>query len=223
VSTLYVKNKVLIVNLYDGEPIEVPGLTQESIDLIFQLHANYIELYDITPVDIIHEKFPQPPSFTEALMQSQADKSSENSFRIGFSSIDEFGSVLQHNPQQASAPELPPEVLQKIAAITQIIAPEDVQNLPKPEPHCNCMHCQIARAVQQTAHSTEAPKELPEEVVKPEELEFQQWDVKQTGDNLFDVTNRLDTLEHYNVYLGQPVGCTCGCQGCEHVLAVLRS
>ena len=44
----------------------------------------------------------------------------------------------------------------------------------------------------------------------------------QTDEKMFTVTNRLDKNEKFNVYLGKPIGCTCGKEGCEHILAVLR-
>ena len=48
-------------------------------------------------------------------------------------------------------------------------------------------------------------------------------EITQTGDKLFTVVNKLDPQENYHVYLGHPVGCTCGKQGCEHILVVLKS
>ena len=57
--------------------------------------------------------------------------------------------MMQHNPSQADAPDIPPDILQKIGAITKIIAPTEEQVfLPKAEPNCNCFHCQIARSVE---------------------------------------------------------------------------
>ena len=67
------------------------------------------------------------------------------------------------------------------------------------------------------------PALTQEEEVTDRDLSFQQWAIEQTGDKLFCVTNKLDRLEKYNVFLGDPVGCTCGIQGCEHILAVLKS
>ena len=40
---------------------------------------------------------------------------------------------------------------------------------------------------------------------------------------LIVVTNPLDANEHYNVFLGDPIGCTCGQKNCEHIRAVLNS
>ena len=126
-----------------------------------------------------------------------------------------------------NAPDLPAEILEKIASIAKIIAPEDQNSLPKSEPHCNCFYCQVSRAIQAGLIHHEAgakPQEEPnEEPISDEDLSFQQWDILQASDNLYTVINRLDTQEKYNVFLGQPVGCTCGKLACEHILAVLKS
>ena len=105
-------------------------------------------------------------------------------------------------------------------AIAKIISPSEELLLPKSEPGCNCFFCQIARALNpelSSSHTTDEP------AIADEELQFQQWDIKQTGEKLYSVINRLDEHEKYNVYLGHPIGCTCGKQGCEHILAVLKS
>ena len=44
--------------------------------------------------------------------------------RVGFAGFDEAGQMMQHNPAQADAPDIPFEILQKIAAIAKIIAPD---------------------------------------------------------------------------------------------------
>ena len=126
---------------------------------------------------------------------------------------------MQHNSAQGDAPDLPAELIQKIAGIAQIMAGGDLKNFPKPEPHCNCMHCQVARAI----HNGEKEDEADEETVSDEDLQFRTWDISQSGEKLFTVTNPLDSDEHYNVFLGSPVGCTCGESHCEHIRAVLSS
>ena len=132
---------------------------------------------------------------------------------------------MQHNPQQAEAPNLPPDVLEKVASLAKMMSLDDLQAMPRAEPHCNCFHCQITRAI-----VGEEPKEAvymetasSEPVVQEEDLRFQQWEVKETGESMYSVTNKLDPGEHYHVYLGHPMGCTCGKQGCEHIVAVLHS
>ena len=65
--------------------------------------------------------------------------------------------------------------------------------------------------------------EEPLEEVTDEDLKFRTWDIKQPGKKLYLVTNPLDNNENYNVFLGKPVGCTCGQKYCEHIKAVLNS
>ncbi len=66
------------------------------------------------------------------------------------------------------------------------------------------------------------PENLDEDVSE-EELKFKMWDIEEIDETLFKVTNPLDANEHYNVYLGNPIGCTCGKKNCEHIKAVLNT
>lgn len=210
IAALHMKGGMLAITLVDGDTLLIPKLSQNDIDLIFQYHASYLE----------NE---QAVSSKKDLMQSKdiMDDKTEPSIRLAFgNSLEGLGTLMQHNPNQANFPDLPPEVLQKIGAIAKIIEPSEDLIIPKAEPDCNCFHCQIARVINPA--STQSVQEEHHEVSE-EELQFQQWNIVQTGDQLFSVTNRLDEHEKYNVYLGQPVGCTCGKAGCEHILAVLKS
>ena len=62
-----------------------------------------------------------------------------------------------------------------------------------------------------------------EEEITEDDLKFRNWDIRQTADKLYAVTNPLDENEHYSVFLGTPLGCTCGEKNCEHIRAVLNS
>lgn len=213
VSSILFKNGELVIKVKDGEPVHIPNLAPQIVEAVFAAHAHYMENQT--------EALPG-----NALMNPQL--LGESPFKIGFSTTDGLGAALQHNPEQAEAPDLPPEMLEKLGAIAKIVAPEDLDALPKPEAHCNCVHCQIARAIQRSIHSDATLEVKPqetkdEEVISDEELKFQEWDITQTGDQLFTVINRLDSHEKYRVFLGHPVGCTCGKAGCEHILAVLKS
>jgi len=115
-------------------------------------------------------------------------------------------------------PELSHEVLQRVIGMVKMIAPDEIQNIPPSEPHCNCIHCQISRAV-----SDDAPEQISDEIVSDEDLKFRDWEVSAEGDNLFVVRHPLNTDEEYHVYLGDPIGCTCGSKQCEHIAAALRS
>jgi hypothetical protein len=225
VSALHMKGQVLVISLLDGETIEVQNLAPEIINHIFSTHANHLEKEytqetpSISPTNVFQQ-------FSEILKH---DPQAEPMFRMSIGNLDELGSVLHHNSQQSNSPDIPKEILSKIAAITKIFSPEEM-TIPKAEPHCNCTHCQIARTLgqslsQEATAMAEIPKikAVPEEEISDKELQFQQWDVIESGNQLYTVTNRLDSLEKYSVFLGTPVGCTCGNPNCEHIVAVLKT
>lgn len=210
IAGIHMKGSNLAVTLLDGDTVLIPNLNSDTIQTIFQHHALYLEK------EI-------PPSFANGEISQIKNmmEPGEPSIRFAFgSSLEGLGSMMRHNPSQADAPDLPPEILQKIGAISKIIAPADEQlAIPKAEPNCNCFHCQIARAI----NSSSPIISEEEHQVTPEDLQFQEWSISQIGDKLYSVTNKLDEHERYNVYLGEPVGCTCGKTGCDHILAVLKS
>lgn len=217
VAALHMKGNLLVVSLTDGNTVTIPGLPKDIVDSAFRYHALFLENEEIqTTSPSIRNQNPE----NELLFNGQ----SGSTIRFAIGPMGELGQMMQHNPAQANAPDLPSEILQKVSALAKMIAPEDETVLPKPEPSCNCFHCQIARAINHSAREEEIEPSLEhEEVVHDEELQFQQWTITQTGEKLFSVTSRLDESEKYHVYLGHPVGCTCGQDGCEHILAVLKS
>jgi hypothetical protein len=152
--------------------------------------------------------------------------SNDQIFRIGIGSIDEMGQAMQHNADHKNAPDLPKELLEKIAHLIQMITPNDPDLIPKAEPHCNCMHCQIARALtlgEEPVEEQIIEEEEDDEVVLDEELQFSQFEIEQMGNYLFHVKDKLAPFASFTVHLKDPVGCTCGKEGCEHVVAVLKS
>ena len=204
VTSIHMKGALLVVVLKEGEVVHIPGLGSTVIETIFSAHAKFLEMDSSSLKKIDNVEIP---------------------FRFGFATADSMAQAMQHNPAQANTPDIPDEILSKISAMTKIIAPEDSNILPKAEPHCNCMHCQIARAIhrgQDKEEITFIAKDAEEEVLD-EELSFQQWEITQTGDKLYAVINRLDSQEKYSVYLGHPIGCTCGTENCEHIVAVLKT
>lgn len=221
VAALHVSGTTLVVHLIDGEVINIPNLNMELMETIFEAHASYLE--EKGKQDASKGGNPRGFSFHPGQGSEM-----EFPFKFGIGATDSLGTVLQHNPAQANMPPLPTDVLEKIKSIAKIIAPEDLTLVPKPEPHCNCMHCQIARTINQGLGITDIyakEEKAKEEIVQDDELKFQQWEIKPTqgNDKLYTVINRLDPQESYNVFLGQPVGCTCGKPGCEHIVAVLKS
>ena len=184
ISSLHVEGERLIVLLQNGTSVEVPGLSSATIEEIFDAHARSTEEGPIAT----------PLSFSLPLNGS-------------------IGSAMQHNPEQAELPPLPPEMLKKITTIARAFGVDD--SLPTPESNCNCIYCQIAR-------SLNGEQEQVEEV-SDEDLKFRNWEIAQVEEKLYTVTNPLDPTEHYNVFLGSPIGCTCGSKECEHIRAVLHS
>lgn len=218
IRTLYMQETNLIVSLIDGTLITIPHLTPQEVEMIFTTHSAFVE-HEQSSARFL--KNPQTGTFSEG-----QNIEGIASMHLNMENIESFSSALHHNSEQANMPNLPKEILKKIAGIAKIIAPSEIQNMPKPEPHCNCPHCQIARAIHEIEGEKTEENQIVskhEEVINEKDLSFQQWEINQLDEHLYSVTNRLDTSEKYNVFLGQPIGCTCGNTGCEHILAVLKS
>lgn len=216
IGTLYISPKGdLIINLKNGREISLPHLSKEEMETIFSMHSKAIEKLSSSL-----EKFPNP-------LQRNPSPLPPLGFSISSSSpIDAMGSVLQHNPEQKDAPDLPEEILNKISGISKILGMPNQDALPEPEEGCNCMYCQIARSIRRANCSEESDKtskENIEEIVSDQDLKFREWDIQQIADKLFSVTSCTDDSESYRVYLGSPIGCTCGQKNCEHIRAVLNS
>jgi len=233
IRTIYLKETDLVISLPQGE-ITIPGLSPEIREQIFAAYGTFLEEPQ-TRISMPHQE--KPASFQLFQLSSNPGSIPPTTgiegatIRFGMDSLDSFSSAMQHNMAQSHMPNLPKEILEKIAAVARAVAPEEVPNMPKPEPHCNCTHCQIARAIHYPMEETDnqLPStpileiEVKEEIISDADLSFQQWEINQTGEKLYAVANRLDSQERYSVYLGHPVGCTCGKHGCEHILAVLKS
>lgn len=202
----------LTFHITNGETVTLPEIPQEELSKIFIAHATFLEN------QVLNEQGFKPPRF---FPNPKGRQEHELPIRFTFGTMDGIGSTIQHNSSQKNAPNLPDEMLSKLAEVSRILAPNDPEQLPKAEPHCNCPHCQIARAL--SGHFNQEHNKQHEEEVSFDELQFQQWEVTQTGEKLFNVTNKLDQLENYSVHLGNPIGCTCGKENCEHILAVLRN
>lgn len=215
VASLHVEQQMmgapfLVVVLLNGQRIEIPHLETPVLEGIFHAHARYME-----------QEFAKPAP-KENMGQLMPEQLMNFPLKIAIGGLEGVGKILEHNPQQTDAPPLPPEILQKIALLCRSLNPEETNSLPEAEPHCNCVHCQIARAFHEGLEHAKN-QQIPEEEVTEADLKFRTWDITQTSDKLFLVSNPLNNEEHYHVFLGDPVGCTCGQKACEHIQAVLRS
>jgi len=197
------KTNTLTVILKDNSTISVSNFSKEDAQKAFECHSQFLE----SPSKNM-EKSPFSPI----------------GFGIPFNengkTIEGLGAAMEHNPDQKDAPDLPDELLTKISSVAKALGLDKIENLPHAEPHCNCFHCQMARAMHKKSHFEE---ENEVEAVSDEELKFRTWDIKQKTDKLYIVSNPLDEKEKYNVFIGHPIGCTCGHNNCEHIKAVLRS
>lgn len=222
VSALHMRGADLVFTLKEGPEVVIPQLPTPIISDIFSAHAQYMQVDgQLNQMGRELRAAPLIPKSLAAL--TDPSMANEQIFRIGIGSLEEMGQAMQHNPDQKNMPPLPPELLGKISSIIKMIAPQDADISPKAEPHCNCMHCQIARAVHSEESAHDAPAKEEEPQVLDEELAFSQFEIRPTGDNLYTVQDKLAPHQRFTVHLGDPVGCTCGKSGCEHLVAVLKS
>jgi hypothetical protein len=214
---------LLIINLTNGSRIQLPPLDPPIMGVIFTAHADSLES-DLPSLSNHLPSTPQNPPANEPLMTFDLSP-----IKIGMAGLENLGSALQHSPEQSESPNLPQEILEKITSISKAMGIEDPNLLPRAEPHCNCVHCQIARAINGEREENgerenpESAEALEEETISDEDLKFRLWDIAQKNEKLYSVTNPLDEKECYGVFLGNPVGCTCGTKNCEHIRAVLNS
>lgn len=195
----------LEVILHNGTKVSIPNLSAANLEKIFAAHALSIES---APAD-----------------------GSDNHFGISLnpsgmvlSGMENFTGMMQHDPNQKDAPSLPSEILEKISEMGKAMGVDkDTFNIPEGDSNCNCPYCQISRAVHGQEHLYEREDNSLENEVSKEELTFREWNITQKNDKLYEVTNPFEESEKYSVYLGDPIGCTCGKNNCEHILAVLKS
>lgn len=206
---------VLILQLKEGNLIRIPHLGTKVINHIFEQHKNFLHNSQKK-----RSEQKNPLSFLQQITGLNIDQLENMPIRFGVGEVAREGIdfAMQHRADKADSPDLPLEMIEKISGVLKMFTGNDVSEFPKPEAHCNCSFCQISRSL----HGIEKPAPI-EEKVCDEELSFRDWDIEQIEEKLYKVTNPLDSSEHYNVYLGSPIGCTCGKQHCEHIKKVLSS
>jgi hypothetical protein len=241
VTCLYMEDEILVITLANGDSVELPNLSQELIERLFSAHhafmrrnTNPLVRMAGMPKEMASPVIGAPAAPAIAAMDDPSSIEAVTGMRFGVSGIEgAMGTALQHDPTMANAQDIPKDILMKFAAISKILAPEDAEAFPKAESGCNCMHCQIINAIRSELvkdgrfeMKAEVLSEVPiakEEPILEEDLQFQQWEIHRAGEKLFNVINKLERSEQYRVYLGEPIGCTCGTDGCEHVVVVLKS
>ncbi|MBS0623886.1 MAG: hypothetical protein JSS62_04610 [Verrucomicrobia bacterium] len=208
----------LVMHLDNGSQITIRDLDKALIDLAFSAHLKYLE----AKAEQQENKAKGPSGLLQQLLGLPAEQIEGVPFRLGLNGIPGLENIemaMQHDASQAKAADLPQELLEKVMQVTKMLTGGNLAGFPKPEPHCNCPHCQMSRAM----HGLPKEAAPTEELIEDKDLTFRDWDIKQIADNLYSVVNPLDQDEQYQVFIGQPIGCTCGHSHCEHLKAVLRS
>jgi hypothetical protein len=208
---------ILALHLKDGKTVRIPQVDSSLIDIAFAAHVKFLES------KISEQNQAEPNKAIGNLLQQLTgltpDQFNNLPIRFGISGVEGMPGMeaLQHNSTYGNAPDMPAEVLDKISGMIKMLSNGEVSSFPKPELHCNCPHCQVARSVHNIEKEPVSPIDQP---VSDEELSFRDWEIVKKGDKLYNVIN-LESKEEYSVYLGTPIGCTCGNTSCEHIKAVL--
>lgn len=207
----------LVMHLDSGAEIVIQNLDKALIDLAFSAHLKYMEA---NPKKGSGDK--NPANLFSQFLGMSPEQMENMPIRLGFGNMPGMENIemaMQHDESKSDSEPLPKEILDRVGEMTKMIVGDQLSIFPQAHPHCNCPHCQIARAI----HGETKEEEAPVEEVSEQDLQFQNWSIEEMGSDLYRVTNPLDSDEQYQVYLGTPVGCTCGKDHCEHIKAVLRS
>ncbi len=234
VTAISFDNDELKICLNSGQEVFFKDLDLKTVDNIFKQHSKYIsslENQEASEKQTPQKKSNEAPSPTEQtnqdhtfeVLQKGLKEVVSMTMKLGGSAIGELGAILEHNPAHAELPPLPQDMAERMKVLSNIIPKEDLEAMNPPIEGCNCLYCQIQRIIRNESSKTFETSPHEEDAVDDKELEFSEWQVTSIGDKLYSVVNKLDTNEEYRVFLGEPMGCTCGRPHCEHIVAVLRS
>jgi hypothetical protein len=216
-----VHEKMLIITLKDGSSGSIPDLTQEELSQIFTSFSSYAEL----PEEEEHKEAAAFKKDISQLVEGMKKGVSEFVNLLTKTGGQALGITksLEHDPTNAHLADLPPEARKRVEMLLQIVPEDEILAMHEPIQNCNCMYCQVQRILRATLYKKKHPSEDEEEPVDASELTFTEWNVEPIAEKLYIVRNKLDPQEEYRVFLGEPLGCTCGKINCEHIIAVLRS
>jgi hypothetical protein len=230
------EDKVVITfHMTTGLSVELPEISKESSQAVFQALINYHEhkqlikqrLKNAIANSLMNQSFsidsllnPQNPSPDSSFMaipfQIIGDMPNPTVNPSDFS-LNHLTNNLRHNPQMKDLPVLPRELLKKIAQTARDLFNEKSSlELPAAHTGCHCMHCQIARAIQ-------IGMEQADVEVQPSDLRFSQWHIHLLSNEHFLVVSTNDPSECFDVKLKPQIECSCAMPTCPHIEAVLRS
>jgi hypothetical protein len=165
-----------------------------------------LDLFALNKIFDAHANFLEKKSFTFSIP-------------VKPSQAGEFGAfaAMNHIPEDSTLPNIPADLLEKIVILTQSISGGLAEIVEPYDSTCNCTFCQIARHIKYKVAN------LDEELIDDNDLTFRDWEIAEVDAKLYTVTSPLDANEQYRVFLGEPLGCTCGENHCEHIKAVLET
>ncbi|PCI77914.1 hypothetical protein COB21_02340 [Candidatus Aerophobetes bacterium] len=213
IKSLHCSEGSLVVTLISGTEINIPNLTPQTLEDIFKTHTEHLE------------GTKDPHVITEKKVEKERNSLFSFDLPFNFDSLGDVNALMnctQHDMKLSHSDPLPPDLLDKVTKMAAMMGFDTsrIKDL-KAEPHCNCPHCQVVRSINKVEdNATEAPSE---EMVTDKDLKFREWDIKEMGEKRYKVSNPFDKDEKYQVFLGDPVGCTCGKKHCEHLKVVLES
>lgn len=187
--------------LKNGTSIDVSDLEEHTINEIFTCHQEFL----LNKAENNTKKVP----FDLEQVTS-----------LGLSDLPFLGGSFTHSTALSDSPNIPESLLSRIRSLSSQTNFSDITlaSMPTAVDACNCPYCQIVNAMRPVAESIDSDK-----VVSDEDLTFSQWEITPQENNLYTVTNIENKEEQYSVFLGTPIGCTCGTNNCSHIKAVLES
>lgn len=230
------ENKVtLTFHMTTGLSVELPEISKESSDAVFQAFVNYHEhkqqikqrLKQAISNSLMNQSFSidsllnsQNPALDSSFMaipfQMFGDIPAPTTAPAEFS-LNHLTNNLRHNPQMKDLPVLPRELLKKVAQTArELFNHHSSLELPMAHTGCHCMHCQIARAIQIGLEQAGVE-------VTANELRFSQWHIHLLSNEHFLVVSTTDPSECFDVKLKPQIECSCTKPTCAHIEAVLRS
>jgi hypothetical protein len=226
-----VEDDILLIMLNNGYEANLTNLEPKVVNAIFAAYERWVERQNNPK---ILSELMKPPTMKGSFHIGNPEGGMVMEAGLPFQLPN--GSPLEHNPDHRNFPDIPKEIVEKIAKVASIVAPADPDALPKAEPHCNCMFCQISRAISNGVGEKQEDRNKSSSFTdfsspppaNQSELAFSAladtngWSVQQSAeDPKLYIVVKEDEL--HEVVLGETIGCTCGQPHCEHIEAVLRS
>lgn len=183
--------------------ISVPNLNEDTQEKIFQMHQEYLASCQENTDAQIFTLLTGDTTTTHISMPSSAN----------------FFPLLQHNVEVSGLPEVPKETILKMTQALDDLTMHSNPFYKAPEPHCQCMYCQIARVVHDEVESSER-EEKKSDKSNTDVLISNGWLVKERSPDHFEVSSP-DAKQNSFVVTLTPPTCSCGDANCEHIAAVL--